>query len=492
MPRFLPGLFGDTPKNDLTNPIPRVVSTSRSQAAGVAGFQTWDLEQAVRQGYERVIWVFRCVDAIASNSSSLPLVVRKHNDLSGDIWEDPDLAKVLNRRPNAYETSQQFRYRLAAQSLLSRRGAFVEVVRNNAGRPTELHLLNNSNVRVIPHTTKFVERFDIMTDSGTVSLSPEDVLWIRVKPHPTDPYSQMTPLVAAGLAADTDYLARLYNRNFLLNDGRPGMIVSVSGDMEDEDARELKARFGGGPSQAGRTTVISADGVSAVDTSANPRDVGWQSAVQGSKDDILLSFGVPVSVLGDASGRTFDNADAEWANYWEATMVPFCDGLAAGFDSLTIGGITDDFLVSHNYDGVDVLQRHKRDKESRALGQLQVGAITMDDYRDTLGLPRLDIPATRVLWMPPGNVPVGMNDKDTKDVQKLLPVGVPPSGGDQFAQSQAGAQAGAALGTRNFLNIQAARAMQLSRKSDNTDIESDATPKLALVKEPLPFQKSGA
>lgn len=491
MGKFLGGLFDSrkvSTTNSQSNPIQRVVSSARSQASGVAGFQTWDLEQAVRQGYERVIWVFRCVDAIASNSAVLQLVVRQFNDVDGDIWIDDDLNKVLNRRPNAYETSAQFRYRLAAQLMLSRRGAFVEVIRNNRGRPTELHLLNNSNVRVIPHPTKFVERFDVMTDNGTVALSPDDVLWIKVKPHPTDPYSQMTPLVAAGLAADTDYLARLYNRNFLLNDGRPGMIVSVAGDMEDDDLKELKTRFGGGPSQAGRTTVISSDGVQAVDTSASPRDVGWQNAVQGSKDDILLSFGVPESVLGNASGRTFDNADAEWANFWEATMVPFCDGLASGFDILTVGGITDDFFVAHNYDTVDVLQRHKREKEARALQHFQSGAISLDDYRSVLNLPKLDVPASRVFWLPPGNVPFGLNDADTKAAELLTPVGTPPNA-DPQASARAGAQAGAALGQRNFLNAQAARAMRLAQQKELPGTEtSDVQPDEQKSVEPPPFR----
>jgi HK97 family phage portal protein len=435
----------------------------------------------MRNGYERSIWVYRCVDAIASNSSGVPMVVREYNDLTGKIIEDPEIDMLFNRRPNSYETAQMFRYRVATQALLSRRGVFIEVVRNRMGRPIELHVLPNGATTPIPDANTYVSGYEVVTlTQGIVTLTPEQVIWLRVKAHPTDVYAQMTPLVAAGIAADTDFLARLYNRNFLANDGRPGMLIAVQGQMGVEDADELKRRFSGGPSAAGQTTVIEADGISATDMSASPRDVQWQEAVRGSKEDILLAFGVPESVLGNASGRTFDNADAEFEVFWEVTMQPFMDAMASAYDTLTIGGSKDNLLVAHNYMTVDVLQRKARRDRQNAMAEVQSGLMTIDEFFNRTNQPKFDVAGTRVLWVPPGSVPVGKDEADTKEAAKLTPVGAPPPP-DPFASQGTPGATGPQLGSSSAMNIQAARAWRLAgRKS--LPLAVDEKPRLRIVK----------
>lgn len=476
---FLKGMYPVGARNpridDPKNPIPRVVNGFRSAYSTQPGMGAWDLEQAVQNGLERVIWVFRCIDAIASNGSSVPMVIKKFDDFDGEIFPDADINKLLNRRANTYETSQMFRYRLISQLLLSRRGAFVEVVWGRDGRPKQLHLLSNENVRPIVDQdySKYVSGYEVLTRNGTVTLPPERVLWLRVKPHPTDPYAQMTPLVAAGIAADTDYLARLYNRNFLLNDGRPGMLITIGGGdggLNQEDAQEIKRRFSGGPEYAGRTTVVEAEGIQAQDLSATPRDVQWAEAVQGSKDDILLAFGTPLSILGDSSSRTFDNADAEWENWWEITMLPLLDATAAGFDPLTVGGNEDEYVVAHDYSYVEVLQRKKRQREDRAVEMYQAGIISLDDLREAMKLERLEIPASRVLWLPPGNVPAGTNPDDVTAAQKLVAVG-PPLPPNPAEMARQGAIQGSMEGANkhanmfaSYLDAQHQRATQLGSK----------------------------
>lgn len=478
MPSFLRGLFET--KAVPRNAIPRAVGGSRGgfYTGVVPNSQQWDIDQALNQSYERVIWVYRCIDAIASNSSYVPMVLREYNDVDGMEIEDPQLLRLLNRRPNTYETSQQFRYRLASQLLLSRRGAFIEIVRNREGRPVELHLLPNSSTQPIPDAEKYVSGYKVQTlTQGEVELPPDRVLWIRAKPHPTDTYAQMTPLVSAGIASDTDFFARLYNRNFLANDGRPGMLIAVQGQLMPEDAEEIRRRFSGGPTVAGQTTVIEAEGITATDMSSNPRDVQWQEAVRGSKEDILLAFGVPESVLGNASGRTFDNADAEFEIFWQVTMTPFMDAIGAGFDALTSGGLEDEVYVSHDYSKVDVLQRQERRRHEKALEEYRVGLMTIDEYLKVVGRDQFDVAGSRVLWIPQGSVPIGRNESDTESAAALQPVGMGQPA-DPSQEAQQGALTGSAEGQVQFGNMMAARALRLAGKqtdplaevSDDDDI----------------------
>lgn len=467
MAGFLRGLFET--KGVPQNPIPRATSNSRGglYTGAIPNIQAWDTDQALTKGYERVIWVYRCVDAIASNASKVPIVVREYDDEDGKIVPDDDLLKLLNRRTNKYETAQQFRYRVVSQALLSRRGVFIEVIRNRAGRPSELHILPPDTTTPITDAEKYVSGYRVQTTAqGIVELEPDRVIWIRTKPHPTDVYAQMTPLVSAGIAADTDFLARLYNRNFLANDGRPGMLVAVQGQLGDEDAEEIKRRFSGGPQKAGQTTVIEADGISATDLGSNPRDVQWQAAVQGSKEDILLAFGVPESVLGNASGRTFDNADAEYEIFWTVTMQPILDAVAAGFDILTPGGMEDNLVVAHDYSKIDVLQRQERQRHATAMAEFQAGTLTIDQYLKAIGRPTFDQPGTKVLWIPQGMVPIGKDEATTKAAAELQVVGMGQPA-DPSAEAQAGAYMGANMARQQVLNDNMARALRLAGKHDS-------------------------
>ena len=177
------------------------------------------------------------------------------------------------------------------------------------------------------------------------------------------------------------------------------------------------------------------------------------------------------------TGNTFDNADAEWENWWEITMLPLMDATAAGFDPLTTGGNDDEFVVAHDYSFVEVLQRKKRQREDRAVSMYQAGIISLDDLREAMKLEKLDIAASRVLWLPPGNVPVGKDPKDVEETQKLQAVGppVPPNPSEMARQ---GALQGSMEGANkhanmfaSYLDAQHQRAQQLAGK-DLTELEA--------------------
>lgn len=365
--RFLGGLLETKKANPKDAPLRSAgpALANGTMPLGVAG--PWDVQQGITKGLERVAHVYRCCDAIAQTQARLPMVSRKieyrtggDRNSGGKIVDDRDLWNLLNFRSNSYEAAFAFRYRLSIVLLLSRRGAFIEMVPGTQGKPAEIHLMSPGMVEPIPDPVKFVSGYSIQRADYKVDIvEPERVLWIKSKPHPSDPYSQLTPLMAAGVSVDTDFLARQFNRNFLMNDGRPGMLVTIQGEINKEDAQEIKARFNGGYAQAGKTSVIEADGLDVADLAASPRDMQWQEMLKISKEDILLAFGVPESVMGNASGRTFDNADAERENFYIDTVQPHCESIAHGLDPLT-GDTTDDVVVAYDFSGVDVLQRIDR------------------------------------------------------------------------------------------------------------------------------------
>ncbi|MFD9248399.1 phage portal protein [Streptomyces bottropensis] len=391
----------------------------------------WDVQRVVTEGYERVIWVYKAIETIGKHAGRLPLEIGVGLTEDGEfehVIEDDPLLRVLNGRANPVETGAQFRKRLSAQILLSKRGAFVEVTRSNRGTITRLDLLPPDRVIPIPDPRgEYIAHFEFTTLHGEVrELDPERVRWIR-DPHPTDPFSGMTPLEAAGISIELDYLSRLYNVAFIKNDARPGGIVAVdTSSLSDQEMNRLEARFLPGSEFAGHVSVVGAGpgGMNYVDLAAKPREMAYEHAAQNSKIEILGAFGVPESVLGNASGRTFDNAEQEEFNFWSHTELDHLSMISNAF----AGDISNpDADIRFNTSSVQVLELPRRRRRAEAREEWEAGLISIDEYRRRAGLPVYNNPHTRALWISPQKAPVPARPEDA------AALGIQGAGGGQGA-----------------------------------------------------------
>lgn len=461
-------------------------SSSGYQVPGQPYVSDWNTRRATEEGYEGNPLVYRAIEVICEHAIGLKMTLRRGDPDEGPLVrpdQDPTrLLYVLNRRANPWETALIFRHRLVAQFLLSSRGVFVEVIRTRGNRIGMLNLLDPdlcANVPLEkrhPVTNEVVEsdpigtvrvqvpgggydylpRYDPNADADT---QPASVLWIR-SPHPLVLWKGMSPVQAAGLAIDLDRYARIYNRRFLQNDGRPGGLLSIKGIVDKATMERLQAQFNGGPESAGRTTVISADSTSYADTSGSPRDLMWGDLSNATHKDIMMTFGVPESVMGDASGRTWDNADAEYEIFWSGRMTALTRALDDQLDVLT-GGQDDDLYLRHDLSKVYVLGRHRRAEEDRAVEDYREGLRTIGEVREIKRLGPLDIPATRVLWLPSGRIPTGVDEADTEAAAKLLTAGTGQPV-DPAESARIGALEGSERGARLHSNNTEARILRLA------------------------------
>jgi HK97 family phage portal protein len=400
-----------------------------AQNPGYAGKpyrDSWDIERAYREGMQKVTWVSRCIDAIAGNQARLPIILRKDNSPNGEILsiresKKTNLLNILNSKSNVGENSYIFRYRLSAQLMLGTRGAFIEKVRGRDGGIIGLNLLPPQSTSPIPDPKKFVSGYEVQMPTGNkVYLKPEDVCWVR-RPHPIDPYLSLTPLEACGVAIEIENLAKLYNRNYLLNDGRPGGLLVLRGEIDDDDKEELRSRFRGNLSRAGYTSVIASDdGVDYVDTSANPRDAAYIQMRQITKEEILASFGVPESVIGNAAGRTFSNASEEIRVFWMETMLPHLEILSRALDELD-----EDNYVDFNVDQVPILMLYEQERHRYLMDEFNAGLISNNEYRIGSGRKETESDLADSLLANPNLIPIANTKKKMEEPSQAQVPGAP-------------------------------------------------------------------
>lgn len=379
------------------------------QSAGIyTGYRTrpWPVERAVAEAYERIVWVFKAVESISGHASSLPFRLKQGEE----VLDDHPLYRIMNKRANPLETAHQFRKRLSAQILLSKRGAFVEVTRSRSGDIVRMDLLPPGRTVPIPGTGQdLISHYEVLkADGSRTSIPAENVKWFR-NPHPLDPYCGVTPLEAAGMSVELDFFTRLYNVSFLKNDAKPGGVLAVNGEMDPASMDRIEDRFGRGPVEAGKLTVIAGE-VSYVDLAAQPRDMAYETTSTIAKREILTAFGVPESVIGDASGRTWDNAEQEEHNYWTITMPPHLALITTGLDEDS----EDDLEGFFDTDDIAVLQRAKRARREEARTEFEAGLISIDEYREVAGYDPIDNEHTRALYISQAKTPVPTSDEDAE------------------------------------------------------------------------------
>jgi len=391
---------------------PGGIVAQNASYAGKAYRDPWDIERAYREGMQKVTWVSRCIDAIAGNQARLPIILRRDNSPEGTVVKNKPgkqkgILDLLNTKSNIGENSFIFRYRMSSQLLLGTRGVFIEKVRGRDGGIIGLNLLPPQSTAPIPDSKTFVSGYEVLMPNGDkIMMNPKDVVWIR-RPHPLDPYLSLTPLESAGIAVEIENLAKLYNRNYLLNDGRPGGLLVLRGEIDDDDKDELRNRFRGNLGKVGQTTVISADdGVDFVDTSSNPRDAAYIQMRQITKEEILASFGVPESVIGNAAGRTFSNAGEEIRVFWNETMAPHLEVLARALDELD-----EDHYIDFDTSDVPVLILAKQESERYLMQELQAGLISVNEYRTGTGRKDVEADLADSLLMNPNLTPIANTKK---------------------------------------------------------------------------------
>jgi HK97 family phage portal protein len=383
----------------------------------------WPIERAIREGYERVMWVFKAVDKIGENCArdDIPFEVVEGYGDKLRVIEDHPLSRLLNGQANPLETGGVFLERLSAQLLLSKRGAFVEIVLSNMGTPIRLDLLPPGRTRMVPAAptaqelengaNDLVSHYEVTRLDGSMyDIPPERVRWFR-KPHPTDPYSGVTPLEAAGLSVELDHFARLYNVSFLRNDGRPGTVIGVEGEMDPADMERIDQKFGRGPVEAGALTTIAGK-ITVADLAAKPRDMQYGNASKNSKTELLAAFGMPESQLGNTEGRTYANAEADGYVYWSGTQVAHMSRIASGF----IPDVDPGQRPRFNFDQIEVLQLPARAKREEARTEVEKGLRSIWSYAQLAGYSEdiEETPMTRALWLPAGRNPIPANEEDAE------------------------------------------------------------------------------
>src|SRR5690554_2453241 len=254
--------------------------------------------------------LYACLNRITQDIGKLPFSLRRLG--SNGIWvesENPAYSPVL-RKPNGYQTAQQFRESWVLSKLIDG-NTFVLKVRDDSNKVRQLFVLDPC--RVEPMVSESGRVFYCLNYGSPNNLLPEsyggeqiavpasEIIHDRINSF----HHQLLgvpPLCAAALAAGKNIRILRNSSAFFENAANPGGLVSGPAGLGVEDADKLQeffnANFTG--EKSGRIAVIGAD-LKFTPFAFKAADSQLVEQMRYSDEQICQPFGIPPFKIGIGS-----------------------------------------------------------------------------------------------------------------------------------------------------------------------------------------------
>ena len=251
----------------------------------------------------RVTAFYACVKLLAEAVGSLPLFLLEVEDDTRRKAREHWLYRVLHDKPNAWQTSQEWRE--LGMNHLCVRGNFINRKVFTGGGKMELWPLSPDRVTIeqLPDGGLRYKHRDAKTNLETTYLQ-EDILHIRLMS--LDGIWGMSPLSAAREALGLSVTAEGHGANFFKHRAVPGLVLRYPAGLSPEAQR--KARDTIGEIHAGfgnqHRTMILPSGVEITPLPISNEDAQFLETRKFQVSEIARVFLVPPHMIGDVEKST--------------------------------------------------------------------------------------------------------------------------------------------------------------------------------------------
>jgi HK97 family phage portal protein len=203
---------------------------------------------------------------------------------------------------------------------------------------------------------------------------------------PLDYWRGQSPLVAAGLAADTHNAGMRWNYSLLKNSARPSGLIKLGEGAGGEVVARLKEWFKRamqGERNAGEIPVL-------------PHGADWQAMDQTAKDMDFLNtmkeaakliasaYGVPLPLI-DNDASTFNNIEQAKERFYTDTVLPMAREFLRQFGNWLLPLYGEGLQFQINEDKIGALEGVRTRLYDRMIRAVTAGVLTEDEAREAMG-----------------------------------------------------------------------------------------------------------
>lgn len=419
---------------------------SRGWWWGFVGRTRYDYQIDVGDGTSNAI-VMTCIDWVCRVFPEAPIVVASINADGEDVPQPRHPMKLLLDMPNEYYPGELLWSATLADRGLSGNAYWVKR-RSAQDRVVELYWVPSDTMEPRWEGNDFITYYEYRPDSTVepIRIPVRDVVHFRYprfdKRNNRKGASPLAPLLREIF---TDDEAANWTASTLRNAGVPPVVLSpANADLTPtrEELEETKSRYQDVTTGDNRGKVLVMTGATKVDRLGfSPTEMDLRELRRIPEERIPAAFGLNAMVLSLGAGldrSTYSNYEQAFRSAYRGNIVPTQRLMASELETQLLAdfGAIERLKLEFDTSKVQELQEDEDAKHARFREDLNAGGISLNEFRDAIGLDPLDGEDGDVFYIPSTVTPTNPDElipealPQPTMIQEVPQQALPPAGTD--------------------------------------------------------------
>lgn len=286
------------------------------------GDKSWSATNQLEQ-YGKSLYVFAAVNKIATKVASIEMHLYRIKSKAGDSEEvlNHEILDLVSKI-NPFQTRTEFLKAAWINKKLTGE-AFWYKVRNARGKVIELWNLRPDLMTVVADPSSYIKHYEFQKTNGKKEIfAPEDIIFFK-DPNPTNTFRGMSPIAVSKYRIETEDQATRYQKDFFKNNARPDALLMTEQQLDSEQRSQLTSSWEERHSGKGSSSKLGLleGGMKYQQVSISQREMDYIESMKFTRDDILVAFGVPKSVI-TSDDVNYANAETGMRIFLSETIQP--------------------------------------------------------------------------------------------------------------------------------------------------------------------------
>lgn len=330
----------------------------------------------------RVSACLACVKVIADGVATPQLLVYRETKAGRELATNIPEFRLLNRRPNDFQTSFEFRRTMTMHAALCGDAVAIKVKAPGSSRVRELIPVEPSNVQ-IDEFSRYRVQYRCYDRFGLIGVfGPEDVLHI-----PNLRWELIKSLDGLSLAREAVGLSIAAERNqatLLANGGRPAGILSTPNKLSPEAVVRLKDSWREFLKSNKNGTAILDNDYKYQALAMTGVDAQHFEQRRHQVEEVARAFGVfPIMIGHSDKTAAFASSEAFFSAHLRHTLAPWHESWRQRLDEFVLDGAGPLYI---EFDTRYLTQGSMVDRATWARTMVEMQIMTRNEVRDTFGL----------------------------------------------------------------------------------------------------------
>lgn len=332
--------------------------------------------------YEVSYLVNRCVRVIAEKVATTKFILYKLRGKKVVELEEHPVLDLL-AKANSYMTGHELLK--GTQSCIEIYGnAYWVKLRGSGDKILELWPLRPDWVEVVQNQSGEITGYKYGQGVEKETFDPKDIVHFKNYNPKSSIYGMSSIKPAMELIENLVYATR-WNKNFFYRSARPDILIFVKNKLNDASRKEFEEKWQekfGGLGSSHTPGLFEGEDVKVDNLNPSIRDMDFANLTETMIQQILLSFGVPKSVIG-MQGMNRAEAEAQMYAFLSETIEPKVKELTERINEFLISEYGDDLF----YDYEDPTPENRDSKLKEYEMGLRNNWLLINEVRDMEGLP---------------------------------------------------------------------------------------------------------